>query len=168
MTIRILKAEPFYPLGKPIQRPVESKKSEPDVQVRPGIWRKADGKLETRGYNPPAEPTKPAAAKYHCDTCRDRGEVLVQSHDICYRERMETCPDCDGEEPPAAALSDGWIEWSGGECPIPKARQGEYQIRFRNGIFGRSESMMARDWSWRDSSSDYSIVAYRLLPKGGQ
>jgi hypothetical protein len=68
---------------------------------------------------------------------------------------------------PAAALGDGWIEWGGGECPIPKARQGEYQIRFRNGIFGRSESMMARDWSWRDSSSDYSIVAYRLLPKGG-
>src|SRR6185369_12124273 len=46
MTITILKAEQFRPLGKPIPRPA-APAPEP-VQIKPGIWKNPDGKLETR------------------------------------------------------------------------------------------------------------------------
>lgn len=45
MTISILKAERFYPLGKPIQRPAKDDSKKDGEQVRPGIWRKPDGTL---------------------------------------------------------------------------------------------------------------------------
>ncbi|SHN40616.1 hypothetical protein [Rhizobacter sp. OV335] len=60
MTISILKAERFYPLGKPLPRPEETKSVVDAVQIRPGIWRKPDGTLETRGYETPKPTTKPA------------------------------------------------------------------------------------------------------------
>lgn len=46
MTLTILKAEQFQPLGKPIPRPA-APAPEP-VQIKPGIWKNPDGKLETR------------------------------------------------------------------------------------------------------------------------
>lgn len=60
MTISILKAERFYPLGKPIQRPAKDDSKKDGEQVRPGIWRKPDGTMETRGYETPPAPAKPA------------------------------------------------------------------------------------------------------------
>jgi hypothetical protein len=60
MTISILKDEQFYPLGKPLPRADETKSVVDAVQVRPGIWRKPDGALETRGYEPPKPTMKPA------------------------------------------------------------------------------------------------------------
>jgi hypothetical protein len=74
MTIRILKTEPFYPLGKPLPRPATDLVKKVDELIRPGVFRKADGTFETRGYEPPAEPSKPAAPKYRCDTCEDTGK----------------------------------------------------------------------------------------------
>jgi hypothetical protein len=62
MTISILKAERFYPLGKPLPRPEEAKDVVDAVQIRPGIWRKPDGTMETRGYETPKVPAKPAVA----------------------------------------------------------------------------------------------------------
>jgi hypothetical protein len=59
MTISILKAERFYPLGKPLPRPEEAKDVVDAVQIRPGIWRKPDGTMETRGYETPKPTTKP-------------------------------------------------------------------------------------------------------------
>ena len=99
MTISILKTERFYPLGKPIQRPAKEGDKPADVQVRPGVFRKADGTFETRDYQPPAEPTKPAPSAYRCERCCDTGRVMTM---VCYGgppvESEDDCPDCDGEE----------------------------------------------------------------------
>lgn len=98
MTISILKAEPFYPLGKPLPRPASDLVKKVDEMIRPGIWRKPDGTMETRGYETPAPTTKPAAMKSRCETCCDTGEALTACcENGRHVERTVTCPDCDGE-----------------------------------------------------------------------
>lgn len=63
------------------------------------------------------------------------------------------------------ALGGDWIEWHGGECPIPEAGLGEYAIRFKNGFEPNTVLRLeARHWSWHKGEG-YSIIAYRLLPK---
>jgi DNA-binding Xre family transcriptional regulator len=59
-------------------------------------------------------------------------------------------------------MSDEWIEWQGGECPVV----GEVEIRLRNGDTLKGE---AEPYTWehnateRGSWRDYEIVAYRLI-----
>ena len=59
---------------------------------------------------------------------------------------------------------EGWIAWSGGECPIPDTKAGEYEIRFKNGEIDGG-CCDATHWVWRHNSSDcdYDIGAYRLV-----
>ena len=70
-----------------------------------------------------------------------------------------------------AAKNDGWIEWSGGECPVEEGTL--VDVRYRNGEenhhvgaglsfcdTGSNPDLNAEDWSKDDTSSD--IIAYRL------
>lgn len=162
MTISILKAESFQPLGPAIKR--VSKPAPDPVQVRPGVFQGVDGRMFTdfatgQSVAPSPKASKPAAPKYYCETCCDRGEVLVQSHDVCYRERMETCPDCDGEEPPAAALGD-WIDMHDG---MPDAKAGAYRFRRKTdgGAGAATFHFSLRSLFLR---SDYDQFQYRLIP----
>lgn len=61
--------------------------------------------------------------------------------------------------------ADGWIEWHGGENPVP----GRYvDMRFRLGDWasGQSDSHpFVRRWSWSpDKRSSRDIIAYRIVP----
>lgn len=51
MTITILKAESFAPLGKAIPKPAAP--APVATQIKPGIWRNPDGTLETRQVEKP-------------------------------------------------------------------------------------------------------------------
>ncbi len=58
--------------------------------------------------------------------------------------------------------NDGWIEWKGGECPIPAAIPVE--VKFRKGSTNRKEC--AGDWGWLiddDEPRPYDIIAYRVI-----
>lgn len=70
-----------------------------------------------------------------------------------------------------AAKNEGWIEWSGGECPVEEGTL--VDVRYRNGKenhhvgaglsfcdTGSNPDLNAEDWSKDDTSSD--IIAYRL------
>ena len=52
-----------------------------------------------------------------------------------------------------------WIEWGGGECPVPPDTLVE--VRFRNDALNAFCSAGDWSWSWADLASD--IVAYRVL-----
>jgi hypothetical protein len=60
---------------------------------------------------------------------------------------------------PAEQVETDWIEWAGGENPVPGQR---VDVRFRDGDV--SEDEPSRDWEWGELSSDDSIIAYRVLP----
>jgi len=84
--IKILHSEAFQPLGKPIPRPA-APAPEP-VQIKPGIWKNPDGRLETRnpaadlivngGYGgKPAPKTTPAAIGVDLAAGSDRTCITV-------------------------------------------------------------------------------------------
>jgi len=56
------------------------------------------------------------------------------------------------------SAADGWIEWEGGECPVPGGTRVE--ARFRNGVKGVNDAFC---WDWGQASFDYDIVAYRIV-----
>lgn len=60
-----------------------------------------------------------------------------------------------------------WIEWTGGECPIPDAKAGEYEIERRNGDQGIPLcDANSADWLHEeDVFFEYDITAYRLIEK---
>lgn len=60
-----------------------------------------------------------------------------------------------------AADAEGWIEWGGGECPIPPGSK--FQYRLRDGGTG-APLTTASAWEWRHHNSPYDIVAYRFAP----
>lgn len=55
---------------------------------------------------------------------------------------------------------DGWIEWRGGNCPVPV--NSRVDIKFRDGDIGLAQSANW-DWSHRGYRSD--IIAYRIIPE---
>lgn len=67
-------------------------------------------------------------------------------------------------EPQPAPSNDGWIEWNGGECPVPKGTL--IDVRHRDGeeFLGVSALMdiPCQDWEYELSCGD--IIAYRLSP----
>ena len=59
-----------------------------------------------------------------------------------------------------------WIPWDGGECPIPDAKAGEYEIRCSD-WYSAVAQVDAKKLSWANPHPKYSfltIVDYRLLP----
>jgi hypothetical protein len=152
MTISILKAEPFYPLGKPLPRPVSDLVKKVDEMIRPGIWRKPDGTMETRGYETP----KP---KIGIDHAGGTDSTVVATY--CDGKLQEVVSTSAA---PAAALGDGWIRHDGSrKCPIPNAEDGEYEVRWSDGSVDRSGQ--AVDWRWLyEADCSINLVAYRLIP----
>ena len=69
-------------------------------------------------------------------------------------------------EPQAAA--DGWIPWSGGECPIPEGMA--FDLRFRDGakLIAASSDWPTAEWDWSCESGPYGIVAYRIVKESGK
>lgn len=57
-----------------------------------------------------------------------------------------------------------WIPWAGGECPIPDAKAGEYDLQF---VDGKPSSVVhkigASTWNWRTRAVMLPITAYRVL-----
>jgi hypothetical protein len=63
---------------------------------------------------------------------------------------------------------DGWVQWHGGECPIPNAKAGEYELEFRDGRVLNPKRGLAMDYVWGHVSSESiikggDIIAYRLI-----
>lgn len=77
----------------------------------------------------------------------------------------------DQYEAALSAKNDGWIEWGGGECPVPtgtlvdaRYRNGEENHHVGAGIFfddtGSNPDRNAEDWN--NDGSPLDIIAYRL------
>lgn len=58
------------------------------------------------------------------------------------------------------ADNDGWIEWAGGECPIPD--DAEHEVKFRDGGKARDHGA-AMDWRWTHDGYPGDIIAYRIV-----
>lgn len=54
--------------------------------------------------------------------------------------------------------ADGWIEWSGGECPV--IVDDVVEVKFRDGV--SSDAGKAMGWRWEHYGNTADIIAYRL------
>ena len=61
------------------------------------------------------------------------------------------------------ADEDGWIPWSGGECPLDLLTQ--VDVRYRNGgeLMGIGSTCLAGAYDWSHDERDYDIIAYRIV-----
>lgn len=58
-----------------------------------------------------------------------------------------------------------WISWDGGECPIPDAKAGEYEIKFDENFTAQPPcDAIQAEFCFGFAFGD--IIAYRLLEKG--
>lgn len=64
-------------------------------------------------------------------------------------------------------MSNDWIEWKGGECPVPPDTMVE--VRYRSAILPISAADLAcrENWDWQPSehglTGSFDIVAYRVV-----
>lgn len=70
---------------------------------------------------------------------------------------QEAIDDLVGDEP---AETDGWIPWSGGECPVHPDTIVE--IEFSSGIRPPASKASYWSWSWPPGTNGSDIVAYRV------
>jgi hypothetical protein len=63
-----------------------------------------------------------------------------------------------------------WVEWKGGECPIPHAKAGEWECRCASVLAlifcrwnGADERRYAAFWGHLYPKDDFNITAYRVL-----
>ena len=55
----------------------------------------------------------------------------------------------------------GWIEWAGGECPVPPETRVAVQFRFEPGVDQGNDR--AVDLRWSHKGYDADIIAYRIV-----
>ena len=68
-------------------------------------------------------------------------------------------------EPQADA--DGWIPWSGGECPLDLLTQ--VDVRYRNsGELIIGSTCLAGAYDWSHDERDYDIITYRIVKESGK
>lgn len=66
----------------------------------------------------------------------------------------------------AIAASDGWIQWSGGECPVDSDAIVEVRYWNQNQNQYRYNNDRAGDFEWSHTGSYGDIIAYRLHDQG--
>lgn len=68
---------------------------------------------------------------------------------------------CDSTADEVAAATEGWIKWSGGECPVPQ--NAHVAVWLRSGVESWAERP-ADLFRWSHIGNSGDIVAYRLTP----
>jgi hypothetical protein len=84
--------------------------------------------------------------------------VKGRVHVYLFEHHLELLPAEPAPQEPQAD-ADGWIEWKGGKCPIPK--ETPVVVRLRDGSEYDGET--AADWVWAHVDSVGDIVAYRIV-----
>lgn len=54
-----------------------------------------------------------------------------------------------------------WIEWAGGNCPVPHVSK--LMVKLRSGNI--RDGKPAINWGWRNTGSINDIIAYRIIPE---
>ena len=58
-------------------------------------------------------------------------------------------------------MDNDWIEWHGGECPVPVGTRVDVQLRSGNRFLGE-EAFVAGDSHWLHDGDRYDIMFYRI------
>lgn len=88
---------------------------------------------------------------------------------LCSRDNIIESVLADYEASKKVEIPEGaWIEWSGGECPVPMGTLVDVVHRNGDKAYNQpagAEDGYAEDWGWVDNHSG-DIIRYRIVPKG--
>lgn len=56
--------------------------------------------------------------------------------------------------------ADGWIEWKGGDCPIPDGTK--HIVKFRCGEVSSIDDT-TESWGWGAGNGSHNIIAYKIV-----
>lgn len=95
---------------------------------------------------------------------KDYERDLREAVDSINRALQMVAEDCNkgqrGYPERVAGALDGWIEWSGGECPVEAGQTVE--VTFRDG--GRKSATLHKPRKgWEHQGNDDDIIAYRIV-----
>lgn len=71
------------------------------------------------------------------------------------------CPVYIGDKLEQQERGDGWIEWSGGECPVPPGKI--VDLKLRKGSITTNYPAGSAQWDHRSEDNDTDIMAYRVV-----
>jgi hypothetical protein len=131
--------------------PIPGTTATPTLETMLAEWRD----LEARAQAAQAEAD---ALFEHAGQCH--GEIIVRLAELGWGAPRG--PMVPGE--PVVTLDDGWIEWNGGNCPVPNDAHVEVKLRGSSSSFDTGKG---GEWGWRidpEKPSGGDIVAYRLTP----
>lgn len=114
---------------------------------------------------------------YHSNASAENNAIISKTEMVfsgigCLGNTLHDCTvTAEQYEAALAAKNEGWIEWGGGECPVPRGtlvdvryRNGKENYHIGAGIYlddtGSNPDHNAEDWNNDDSPLD--IIAYRL------
>ena len=95
---------------------------------------------------------------YHADSAEDCAAYSALKAEAMAASMQESKPVATPE--PEPATDDGWIDWSGGECP-PVEADTEVWIKLRDGTSSYGQ-WKARNYSWQHHDNCDDIIKYRL------
>jgi len=90
----------------------------------------------------------------------DLGPLLHQAAKLAIRATLARGPVAAPTEAEAPVTERPWIDWHGGECPVPAGTRVE--VRFRDEATGEYEAA-GLDWRWVHYRTPADIIAYRIL-----
>lgn len=88
-------------------------------------------------------------------------DAKIKRYDVVADDWFTAIITREQYESALAAKNDGWIEWGGGECPVPDGALVEVQYRNRT-AFHVAKTSDATLLRWSQDGSDCDIIAYRM------
>lgn len=116
--------------------------------------------LEALGYKLPVDPEREAFEKWLTEAGWDGRDSLFGAWKAGRADAMKINPSClplvEQTE------NDGWIPWSGGECPIPGTA---FSLRLRDGREVPCTVAATWDWHHHPSLNGSDIIGYKITPQ---
>lgn len=98
-----------------------------------------------------------------CHKCAMPVSVKAAMDSVVCCGQHDTCSQPCVQREQARAGADGWITWTGGECPVPGDVTVEYMMRDESAGCRRA---LARYLIWAHQHPGLDIIAYRIVTNG--
>lgn len=107
---------------------------------------------------------------YHADSAEDctaysalKAEAMAAQQESDHAAHAPVVvPPQPEYAPESVAIDDGWIEWSGGDCPVDPDTIVRYRLRGYDGIFGSCRAKLL-SWNMDFARPSADIIAYRVI-----
>jgi hypothetical protein len=115
--------------------------------------------LDAVGYKFPVDPERETFDAWYESAQIPQGEAQAFAAWKAGRDELRKAQMLDKE--PSQPENDGWIEWSGGKCPVDS----NVKVAVRYRFLVESDVSQAENFHWNHIGHQYDIIAYKIIPQ---